>query len=59
MTIKLLNNTQKEQLIKIIGYYNFFYICNDCGNVYGSDKKEFGRLCPECQTEVKIKPKKE
>jgi len=42
--------TDKE----ILKYYKFVYTC-DCGQKYGSDKKEKGpHLCPSCEEKLKI-----
>lgn len=48
MVLKLLNNTQKEELRNVINFYKFFYICNLCGRLYGSDNKDFTKECPIC-----------
>lgn len=51
MKIKLLNNTQVEQLKRVLGFYKYFYICNDCGSIYGTDFLETKeRACPTCET---------
>jgi DNA-directed RNA polymerase subunit RPC12/RpoP len=53
MKLTLLNNTQQEQLTKLIGFYKLFYICNRCGSVYGSDSSERKeRHCPNCEVEL-------
>jgi len=56
--IKLLNNTQKEQLSKMTMFYKKFYVCNRCGNVYGSDNPERIILCPECDLNKRREKKK-
>jgi rubrerythrin len=50
MKLKKLNNTQEEQLKEVLPFYKRFYICNDCGSVYGSDYtgQKF-LLCPDCE----------
>ena len=47
--MKLLNETQKRQLQELLDFYNFYYICNMCGSVYGADKKETYKTCPKCE----------
>lgn len=35
-------------------YYKYIYTCQ-CGNTYGSDEEEKGKLiCPECQDKNKL-----
>jgi len=60
MKIKLLNETQKEQVMKLLGYYKFFYICNECGSVYGADFLDKKIVCPTCELNAfrKAKEKK-
>jgi rubrerythrin len=50
MKLKLLNSTQAEQLARLLSFYKHFYICNDCGSVYGADFFETKeRACPTCE----------
>ena len=54
--LKLLNNTQKEQLTRLLGFYKYFWICNICGSVYGSDSLEIkNKICPICEVEEQRK----
>ena len=55
--IKLLNDTQKKQLAELLTFYKYFYICNECGTVYGSDKLDNNKMCPVCE-EIKKKESK-
>jgi len=57
--MRLLNNTQTEKLKELILFYKYFYICNHCGSVYGSDYKEVrGIICPVCAAKLKHNNKK-
>jgi len=38
--MKKLNDTQVKQLQELISHYKYFYICNLCGSVYGTDYSE-------------------
>jgi len=54
MEIRLLNNTQKEQVGKLLSFYKFIYICNRCGLVYGADNEEKKIIhCPKCLLELR------
>ena len=57
MALILLNTLQKKKLEDLFGFYNYFYICNECGSLYGSDQKEHILLCPTCEL-IKKKEKK-
>lgn len=52
MELKILNDTQKAQLQEIISFYKYFFICNKCGRVFGSDslekKMDKNIKCPLC-----------
>lgn len=53
MVIKLLNNTQKEQVNSLLSFYKFIYICNRCGSVYGTDRAERKDIhCPKCLLKI-------
>lgn len=52
--MKVLNKTQIEQVAKILGYYKSFFICNECGTIYGSDLiKQKTIQCPVCENKSK------
>lgn len=51
--MKMLNDTQLKDIKKVLGYYKFYYICNSCGSIYGSDKKDTKQLCPACDMGMK------
>jgi len=54
MIMKVLNKTQVAQVIKILGYYKSYFICNECGTVYGSDLiKQKTIQCPICEAKSK------
>ena len=54
--LKILNKTQQEQVAKLLSFYKYFYICNKCGSVYGTDFKEtLHIICPICENEVNKK----
>lgn len=56
MELKILNNTQKEEVAKLFGFYKYFYICNSCGSVYGADFLETRqRHCPICESKINLK----
>jgi rubrerythrin len=58
--LKLLNNTQKEQLTNLLTFYKHIYVCNRCGTVYGSDFIERkDRHCPNCEEELKKEERKQ
>ena len=58
MRLKLLNNTQKDQVILLLNFYKFFYICNKCGIVYGTDDQEKKKpYCPKCSIKIKKEEK--
>jgi DNA-directed RNA polymerase subunit RPC12/RpoP len=48
--MKLLNKTQTEKLTNLLGYYKYFYICNTCGSVYGSDHLDSSYECVTCES---------
>jgi len=50
--LKLLNNTQAEKTKDLLKFYKYIYICNDCGNVYGSDMLEKYQRCPNCKAKL-------
>ena len=56
--LTLLNKEQTEKAINMLKFYKFVYLCNICGNLYGSDKHEKGLICPVCEKEL-IKKKRE
>ncbi len=59
MELKLLNNTQKDQVMSLLSFYKFIYVCNRCGLVYGNDTTEKKKVyCPKCLIEIN-KEKKE
>lgn len=47
--LTLLNNTQKSKIQELIEFYKYFYLCNKCGSLYGSDYHEKDRYCPLCE----------
>jgi len=55
--LRLLNNTQKEQADDLLRFYKFVYICNKCGNCYGTDGKEKFKRCPNCESKLLRKNK--
>jgi len=57
--LERLNDKKIKQIKKLIGLYKYFYICNSCGSLYGSDRQERKVvLCPLC-TEKMFKSKRE
>lgn len=53
MKLKELNKIQIEQVTKLLTYYKSFFICNECGVVYGSDLKNNKLvLCPICEDKL-------
>ena len=48
MELKILNNTQKQELSELLSYFKYFYVCNKCGVVYGSDHLDSNLKCPKC-----------
>jgi len=54
MKLKELNGVKVEQVSKLLGYYKTFFICNECGTVYGSDLKIQKEInCPICENKNK------
>lgn len=59
MRLKVLNNTQKKQAIQLLSIYKYIYVCNECGIIYGTDKKENKNIyCPKCSLKIKKEDKK-
>jgi rubrerythrin len=56
--LRLLNEKQKEQAKDLFKYYKFIYLCNKCGNLYGSDNHEKFIICPTCENKLKKEKKK-
>jgi len=60
MDIIKLNDTQKKQAEDFLKSYRYIYVCNKCGNAYGSDFKETKtrKLCHICDMKYKKQKRK-
>jgi len=52
INLHVLNEKQRKDASDLLKHYNFVYICNKCGHIYGSDKKEFKKICPICDSNI-------
>jgi DNA-directed RNA polymerase subunit RPC12/RpoP len=48
-----LNKKSKEEYENIKNYFKFFYKCNFCGKIYGTDEEELHSECKFCITKRK------
>jgi len=47
-----LNKKQTEQAKELLNFYNYYFICNDCGSIYGADGEEAHRRCVTCEARL-------